>query len=105
MAFRPRRADTWRASARCIARSSRRWPSHYGVEDSLVFVSGYATNLGVIGHLVGPKDLVIYDTLAHNSIVMGGVLSGAARRSFPHNDLDSLEHILLTNRGQVRTGA
>ena len=36
---------------------------HYGVADSLVFVSGYATNLGVIGHILGPKDLVIYDSL------------------------------------------
>ncbi len=71
---------------------------HYGVADSLVFVSGYATNLGVVGHLVGPKDLVIYDSLAHNSIVMGGVLSGAARRSFPHNDLDSLDRMLATAR-------
>jgi 8-amino-7-oxononanoate synthase len=71
---------------------------HYGVADSLVFVSGYATNLGVIGHLVGPRDLVIYDSLAHNSIVMGGVLSNAARRSFPHNDLDSLDRMLATAR-------
>lgn len=72
---------------------------HYGVADSLVFVSGYATNVGVIGHLAGPRDLVICDALAHNSIVMGGVLSGAARRSFAHNDLDSLEHMLATTRG------
>lgn len=72
---------------------------HYGVADSLVFVSGYATNLGVIGHILGPKDLVIYDSLAHNSIVMGGVLSGAARRSFPHNDLDSLDRMLASIRG------
>ena len=74
--------------------------NHYGVADSLVFVSGYATNLGVIGHIVGPKDLVIYDSLAHNSIVMGGVLSGAARRSFPHNDLDSLDQMLASVRGR-----
>jgi len=74
--------------------------NHYGVEDSLIFVSGYATNLGVVGHLVGPKDIVIYDAFAHNSIVMGGVLSGAARRSFAHNDLDNLEHILLSTRGK-----
>jgi 8-amino-7-oxononanoate synthase len=72
---------------------------HYGVADSLVFVSGYATNLGVIGHLMGPKDLVIYDSLSHNSIVMGGVLSGAGRRSFPHNDLDSLDRMLTLSRG------
>jgi len=73
---------------------------HYGVADSLVFVSGYATNLGVIGHILGPKDLVVYDSFAHNSIVMGGVLSGAARRSFPHNDLHSLDRILASSRGQ-----
>jgi 8-amino-7-oxononanoate synthase len=73
---------------------------HYGVEESLVFVSGYATNLGVIGHLIGPKDLVIYDSLAHNSIVMGCVLSGGARRSFPHNDLDSLDRMLASARAQ-----
>lgn len=73
--------------------------NHYGVEDSVIFVSGYATNLGVIGHLMGARDLVIYDALSHNSIVMGGVLSNAARRSFAHNDLDALEQILSSSRG------
>jgi 8-amino-7-oxononanoate synthase len=73
--------------------------NHYDVEDSVIFVSGYATNLGVIGHLLGARDLVIYDALAHNSIVMGGVLSNAARRSFAHNDLDALEQILASSRG------
>jgi 8-amino-7-oxononanoate synthase len=72
--------------------------NHYNADDSLIFVSGYATNLGVIGHLIGPRDIVIYDALAHNSIVMGGVLSNAARRSFAHNDLDNLEHILASSR-------
>jgi 8-amino-7-oxononanoate synthase len=76
--------------------------AHYGVEDSLVFVSGYATNLGVIGHLMGPHDLVVCDALAHNSIVKGGVLSGAARRSFTHNDLDNLEDILASSRGNFQ---
>lgn len=71
---------------------------HYGVAESLVFVSGYATNLGVIGQLVGPKDLVICDSLSHNSVIMGGVLSGAARRSFPHNDLDGLDRMLTSAR-------
>ncbi len=72
---------------------------HYGVDDSVTFVSGYATNLGVVGHLVGPKDLVIYDAAIHNSVVMGGVLSGAMRRSFAHNDLDNLEEVLGSTRG------
>ena len=72
---------------------------HYAVDDSVVFVSGYATNLGVIGHLMGAKDLVIYDAAIHNSVVMGGVLSGAQRRSFAHNDLDNLEQALASARG------
>lgn len=64
---------------------------HYGVEDALVFVSGYGTNVCVIGQIVGAKDLVIFDSASHNSIVTGGVMSGATRRSFAHNDLDALE--------------
>jgi len=73
---------------------------HYGVEDCLVFVSGYATNLGVIGQLLGPKDLIIYDAVIHNSALMGAKLSGAARRSFPHNDLDSLDRLLASTRSK-----
>jgi 7-keto-8-aminopelargonate synthetase-like enzyme len=61
-------------------------------------VSGYATNLGVIGQLVGQKDLLVCDSAVHNSAVMGGVLSGAARRNFPHNDLDALERLLASTR-------
>jgi 8-amino-7-oxononanoate synthase len=72
--------------------------THYGVDDCVAIVSGYATNLGVIGQLVGPKDLLICDAAVHNSAVMGGVLSGAARRSFPHNDLDALERLLVSTR-------
>jgi len=71
---------------------------HYGCEESVVFVSGYATNVSVIGQLVSAKDLVIYDAAIHNSVVVGSVLSGAPRRSFLHNDLDNLEQIL----GSVR---
>jgi 8-amino-7-oxononanoate synthase len=73
---------------------------HYGADDALVFVSGYATNLGVIGQIAGPKDLVVHDALCHNSIVMGGTLSGAARRSFAHNDLDNLDQMLAATRNK-----
>jgi 8-amino-7-oxononanoate synthase len=47
---------------------------------------------------VGQKDLVVSDALVHNSAVMGGVLSGAARRSFPHNDFDALDRLLASTR-------
>lgn len=71
---------------------------HYGAEDCVVMVSGYATNVGVIGQLLGPKDLLIHDAAIHNSALMGGVLSGAARRSFSHNDFDNLDQTLASVR-------
>ncbi len=73
--------------------------SLYGVEDCVTFVSGYATNLGVIGQLLGQKDILFHDSAMHNSAVMGGMLSNAARRSFRHNDLDNLEEMLTAHRG------
>jgi 8-amino-7-oxononanoate synthase len=72
----------------------------YRAEDCVVMVSGHATNVGVIGQLVGPKDLIVHDEYIHNSIVVGAQLSGAQRRSFPHNDLDALEKLLIANRRQ-----
>lgn len=63
-------------------------------EAALVFVSGHATNVTTIGHLFGPSDLIIYDSLCHNSIVQGALLSGAKRMHFPHNDVNALENLL-----------
>lgn len=73
---------------------------HYSSEEALVFVSGYATNVGVIGQLCGAKDLILTDAAVHNSAVMGAVLSGATRRNFAHNDLDNLDQILSSVRGK-----
>ena len=72
----------------------------YGVDDCIVFVSGHATNVSTIGCLFGQKDLVIHDSLIHNSVLQGIQLSGATRRSFPHNDMVALEQILAEIRAQ-----
>jgi 8-amino-7-oxononanoate synthase len=72
----------------------------YEVEDCIVFVSGHATNVSTIGYLFGPKDLVIHDSLIHNSVLEGIKLAGSARRSFPHNDTVALDGILAEIRGQ-----
>jgi 8-amino-7-oxononanoate synthase len=73
-----------------------------GAEDSVTFVGGHATNETVIGHVVGPGDLVLHDAFAHNSLLQGAVLSGARRRPFPHNDYDAAEAILSQVRSQYR---
>jgi 8-amino-7-oxononanoate synthase len=70
----------------------------YGVDDCIAFVSGHATNVSTIGYLFGPKDLVLHDSLIHNSITQGIALSGAQRRSFPHNNAAALEEILKRER-------
>ncbi|MFJ2592636.1 aminotransferase class I/II-fold pyridoxal phosphate-dependent enzyme [Streptomyces erythrochromogenes] len=73
-----------------------------GVGDCLTLVGGHATNVTAIGHLVGAGDLVLHDALAHDSILQGCALSGAARRPFAHNDPGYLEHLLRINRSRFR---
>lgn len=73
-----------------------------GVDDSILMVGGHATNETTIGHLVGPGDLIVHDSLSHNSIVQGALLSGARRRSFPHNDYESLDRLLTELRSEYR---
>jgi 8-amino-7-oxononanoate synthase len=71
-----------------------------GTEDAITLVSGHATNVTVIGHLMrSGKDLIVYDALSHNCIIEGAVLSGARRIAFPHEDWEALDRILTENRG------
>lgn len=73
-----------------------------GTEDALSLVSGHATNVTVIGHLVSAGDAVVYDALSHNSIVQGALLSTAQRVPFAHNDPDALERALREVAGRAR---
>lgn len=73
-----------------------------GTEDCLVFTSGHATNVTVIGHIVGAEDLILHDELAHDSILQGAKLSGAKRRPFPHNDFRALDRVLDSLRDHYR---
>ena len=43
----------------------------YDAEDAVALVGGHATNVTVIGQLLGPDDVIVHDALAHNSIVAG----------------------------------
>ena len=71
----------------------------YDVDDCIVFVSGHATNVTTIATLFGSKDLIVHDSLIHNSVFEGIRLSGATRRAFNHNDPESLERVLTELRG------
>ncbi|MFI1450233.1 aminotransferase class I/II-fold pyridoxal phosphate-dependent enzyme [Streptomyces virginiae] len=73
-----------------------------GCEAAITLANGHATNVTVIGHLVGPGDLIVHDALAHDSILQGCRLSGATRRPFPHNDANALDALLTQVRDQYR---
>ncbi|MFK7765955.1 MAG: aminotransferase class I/II-fold pyridoxal phosphate-dependent enzyme [Mariniblastus sp.] len=73
-----------------------------GVDDVITFPGGHACNESVIGHIVGPDDLIIHDSFAHNSIVQGAQLSGARRRPFEHNNWIELNKILTNTRADYR---
>ena len=70
----------------------------YEVDDAVAFVSGHATNVTVIGHLFGPRDLILHDALIHNSVLQGIRLSGAHRLPYPHGDWAALDAILTDQR-------
>lgn len=73
-----------------------------GTEAAIVFPCGYGTNASIFGHLFGCEDLILYDELAHNSIVQGAMLSQAQQRSFRHNDCKFLDDLLADVRAQYR---
>jgi glycine C-acetyltransferase len=66
-----------------------------GKERAIVFSTGYATNLGALSALPGPKDLVLLDREAHASMFDGVRLSGRKFLAFKHNDAADLEEKLI----------
>jgi 7-keto-8-aminopelargonate synthetase-like enzyme len=73
-----------------------------GTERAVVFPCGYGTNASVFNHLFGEGDLILYDELAHNSIMQGANASKAGKRSFRHNDHSQLDALLRDLRPQYR---
>lgn len=72
------------------------------VDDAVCYVGGHSTNVSFLGKFVGPEDLILHDELAHDSILQGAKLSGAARVPFRHNDITALEEFLKSRRSRYR---
>lgn len=62
-----------------------------GKDEAIVFSTGFQVNVGVIPALTGKDDYIIWDELAHASIVEGLRLSFSNTLKFKHNDMESLE--------------
>ncbi|XP_049446092.1 serine palmitoyltransferase 2b [Epinephelus fuscoguttatus] len=76
-----------------------------GVESSMAFGMGFATNSMNIPALTGKGCLILSDELNHASLVLGARLSGSTIRVFKHNNMQSLEKMLrdAIAHGQPRT--
>ncbi|HEY1689884.1 MAG TPA: 8-amino-7-oxononanoate synthase [Solirubrobacteraceae bacterium] len=66
----------------------------------VLFGSGYLANLGVIGALAGPGDVVFSDALNHASIIDGCRLSRARTVVYRHLDLEHLEWCIARELGR-----
>ncbi|XP_019954027.1 serine palmitoyltransferase 3 isoform X1 [Paralichthys olivaceus] len=79
--------------------------SFLGVESSMAFGMGFATNSMNIPALVGKGCLILSDELNHTSLILGARLSGATIRVYKHNNMHSLEKMLreAVCSGQPRT--
>lgn len=62
-----------------------------GVDDALLFSSGYAAQLAWITSLVDKNDLVIFDEFSHASVMDGLKLARNRGIPYDHNNLDDLE--------------
>lgn len=65
-----------------------------GKEDSIVYSTGFGTNLGVVSILTGREDYIMWDELNHASIIEGMRLSYSTKYKYRHNDMLSLEEKL-----------
>ncbi|GAB4348883.1 MAG: aminotransferase class I/II-fold pyridoxal phosphate-dependent enzyme [Immundisolibacter sp.] len=66
----------------------------YGWSQAIVFSTGYLANLGMLGALAGPGDVLVIDGDCHASIYDGCRLSGAEVIRFRHNNVADLDRRL-----------
>lgn len=69
-----------------------------GVEDTLVFQSGFTSNAGTIPTITEAADVILSDELNHASIIDGCRLSKAKRVAYKHIDMNALEDALKSTQ-------
>jgi 8-amino-7-oxononanoate synthase len=70
---------------------------YLGHEAAIVFSTGMQANLGALSALCGPKDLMLFDSENHASIVDSSRLAIGTTFKYKHNDMSSLEELLESN--------
>jgi 8-amino-7-oxononanoate synthase len=73
-----------------------------GTEAALLFSSGYLANLGIIGSLVGPGDVIYCDRLNHASLIDAAFLCRARLVLYRHADPAHLADLMEKHTGRRR---
>ena len=84
---------------RALEQSLARW---FDVEETIVFTSGYAANLGAISALAANVDLIVSDASNHASIIDGCRLSRAKVAVVAHGSVDAVRAALRASRARRR---
>ncbi len=74
---------------------------HRSPDSSVTFTTGYTSNSATLLSLLKKEDIAIMDMAVHTSVKEGLPLTNT--KTFAHNNLESLEHILKTVRDSYRT--
>ena len=70
---------------------------YLGHEKAIVFSTGMQANLGALSAICGPKDLMLFDSENHASIIDASRLAIGTTFKYKHNDMSSLEELLESN--------
>lgn len=70
-------------------------------DEAVVFTTGYTANSATLQCLMQKEDLAILDMAVHASVYEGCAFTN--KKTFPHNNLEGLEHILKTSENLYRT--
>lgn len=68
-------------------------------EATLLYQSGFTANAGTVSAVLGKEDVIVSDELNHASIIDGARLSGAAKKIYPHRDVEAARRLLAESAG------
>lgn len=72
-----------------------------GCEDAIIYTSGFGSNCGTLLSILQEDDIAILDMYVHASIIDG--CKSTNTKFFRHNDMDSLERVLLRVKDRYNT--
>ena len=82
--------------------AEERFARFVGLPRALLFASGYAANLGILGALADRSAEIFADKLNHACLTDGALLSRATFTRYPHGDMVALEQRLRESKCALR---